>query len=141
QRFEEKREKLCLGHAFWVPWLRSIIVLGGIFAILQQLTGVNTMMYYAPRLLVVVGFGAQASIILNVFTGLASVIGSGLGLIALRHFGRRQVLLVGQTVLTLSLVAMTAIFLLGIQPHIDASGAVSEDIPGFVPYLVVVVIV
>ena len=141
QRLEEKREKLSLGHAIKVPWLRSIIVFGGIFAILQQLTGVNTMMYYAPRVLMAAGFDAQASIILNVFTGLASVIGSGLGLLALRRFGRRQVLLVGQTVLTLSLIAMTAIFLLGINPYIDASGAVSEDIPGFVPYLVVVVIV
>ncbi|HEX7351402.1 MFS transporter [Brachybacterium sp.] len=141
QRQEEKREKLSLGHAIKVPWLRSIIIFGGIFAILQQLTGVNTMMYYAPRVLMAAGFDAQASIILNVFTGLASVIGSTLGLLALRRFGRRQVLLVGQTILTLSLIAMTAIFLLGINPYIDASGAVSEDIPGFVPYLVVVVIV
>ncbi|WP_114853116.1 MFS transporter [Brachybacterium sp. YJGR34] len=140
-RQEEAREKLSLARAFSVPWLRSIIVFGGIFAVLQQLTGVNTMMYYAPRVLMAAGFDAQASIILNVFTGLASVVGAILGLLALRRFGRRQVLLVGQTVLTLSLIAMTAIFLLGINPHLEASGAVSPDIPGFVPYLVVVVIV
>lgn len=140
-RLEAKRETLSLGGAIRIPWLRSIILFGGTFAILQQLTGVNTMMYYAPRVLMAAGFDAQASIILNVFTGLASVVGSTLGLLALRRFGRRQVLLVGQTILTLSLIAMTAIFLLGIDPYIDASGAVSTDIPTFVPYLVVVVIV
>src|SRR5699024_7644020 len=75
------------------------------------------------------------------FTGVASVIGSTIGLLALRRFGRRQVLLVGQVILTLSLVAMTAIFLLGINPYLTDTGAVSEDIPNFVPYLVVVVIV
>ncbi|MGO1285736.1 MAG: MFS transporter, partial [Brachybacterium sp.] len=111
------------------------------FAILQQLTGVNTMMYYAPRVLMAAGFDSQASIILNVFTGLASVVGSTIGLLALRRFGRRQVLLVGQVILTLSLIAMTAIFLLGINPYLTETGAVSGDIPGFVPYLVVVVIV
>lgn len=141
RRLEQKREKLSLGAAFRVPWLRSIIIFGGTFAILQQLTGVNTMMYYAPRVLMAAGFDAQASIILNVFTGLASVIGSTLGLLALRRFGRRQVLLVGQVILTLSLIAMTTIFLLGINPYLTESGAVSEDIPTFVPYLVVVVIV
>ncbi|HJC69581.1 MAG TPA: MFS transporter [Candidatus Brachybacterium intestinipullorum] len=141
RRLDAKREKLSLRAGLRVPWLRSIIVFGGIFAILQQLTGVNTMMYYAPKVLMAAGFDSQASIILNVFTGVASVIGSGLGLLALRRFGRRQVLLVGQAILTLSLIAMTAIFLLGINPYIDVSGAVSEDIPGFVPYLVVVVIV
>lgn len=141
RQLEERREKLSLGSAFRVPWLRSIIIFGGIFAILQQLTGVNTMMYYAPRVLMAAGFDSQASIILNVFTGVASVIGSTIGLLALRRFGRRQVLLVGQVILTLSLIAMTAIFLLGINPYLTEGGAVSQDIPGFVPYLVVVVIV
>ena len=141
RRLEQKREKLSLRAAVKVPWLRSIIIFGGIFAILQQLTGVNTMMYYAPRVLMAAGFDSQASIILNVFTGLASVIGSTIGLLALRRFGRRQVLLVGQVVLTLSLIAMTTIFLLGINPYLTETGAVSQDIPGFVPYLVVVVIV
>ena len=140
-RLDQKREKLSLGAAIRIPWLRSIIIFGGTFAILQQLTGVNTMMYYAPRVLMAAGFDAQASIILNAFTGLASVVGSVIGLLALRRFGRRPVLLVGQVILTLSLIAMTAIFLLGINPYITATGAVSEDIPTFVPYLVVVVIV
>jgi major inositol transporter-like SP family MFS transporter len=138
---EQRREKLSLGAAIRVPWLRSIIIFGGIFAMLQQLTGVNTMMYYAPQVLMAAGFSSQASIILNVFTGVASVIGSGVGLLALRRFGRRQVLLVGQVILTLSLIAMTAIFLVGINPYIGADGAVSPEIPGFVPYLVVIVIV
>lgn len=141
RRQEEKREKLSLKAGLRVPWLRSIIIFGGTFAILQQLTGVNTMMYYAPRVLMAAGFDSQASIILNVFTGVASVIGSAAGLLALRRFGRRQVLLVGQVILTLSLIAMTAIFLFGINPYIGLDGQVSADIPQFVPYLVVVVIV
>ncbi|PWH06579.1 MFS transporter [Brachybacterium endophyticum] len=138
---EKHRETLSLRRAVRIPWLRSIIVFGGIFAMLQQLTGVNTMMYYAPQVLMAAGFSSQASIILNVFTGIASVIGSGLGLLALRRFGRRQVLLVGQVLLTVSLIAMTVIFLIGINPYMDAGGAVSSEVPGFVPYLVVVVIV
>lgn len=141
RRAEEKRGKLTLRAGLRVPWLRSIIIFGGIFAILQQFTGVNTMMYYAPKVLMAAGFDSQASIILNVFTGLASVVGATAGLLALRRYGRRQVLLVGQTILTLSLIAMTAIFLFGINPYLSLDGTVSPDIPPFVPYLVVVVIV
>lgn len=138
---EQKREKLSLRAGLRVPWLRSIIIFCGTFAILQQLTGENTMMYYAPRVLMAAGFDAQSSIILNVFTRLAAVIGSAAGLLPLRRFGRRQVLLVGQVILTLSLIVVTAIFLLGINPYLALDGSVSLEIPGFVPYLVVVVIV
>src|SRR5699024_12330788 len=77
----------------------------------------------------------------TVVSGVASGSGSSIGLLALVRFARRQVLLVGQVILTLSLVAMTAIFLLGINPCLTETGDVSEEIPNFVPYLVVVVIV
>src|SRR5699024_1400645 len=95
----------------------------------------------APRVLMAAGFDSQASIILNVFTGVASVIGSTIGLLALRRFGRRQVLLVGQVTLTLSLVARSAIFLLCINPYLTETCAGSGGIASFVPCLVVVVIV
>src|SRR5699024_1291148 len=99
------------------------------------------MMYYAPRVLMAAGFDSQGSSILNGFSGVSLVIVMFFVLHALRCVGRRQVLLAGQVSLTLSLVAMTAIFLLGINPYLTETGAVSEEIPNFVPYLVVVVIV
>ncbi|WP_347306805.1 MFS transporter [Corynebacterium sp. SA-MJD20WY100] len=138
---ERTEEKLSLTKAIKVPWLRSIVVLGVSIAILQQLTGVNTMMYYAPRVLQAAGFTSEAAIVLNVFTGLASVIGSVAGLIALRKFGRRTVLITGQLVLTAALAAMAVVFFFGINPHLDDNGLVGDSMNPVVPYLVIAIIV
>lgn len=123
-----------------VPWIRAIIVIGCSLAMLQQLTGVNTMMYYAPKVLMAAGFSSQVSITLNIFTGVASVIGSAAALYTLSRFGRRGVLLFGQIGLTIMLFAMTAVFFFGISPHLHEDGSVDASMPTAVPYLVVVVI-
>lgn len=140
-REEKRRKNLSLRQATKVPWLRSLIILGITMAMLQQLTGVNTMMYYAPRVLHAAGFSSEVSIILNVFTGLASIIGAFIGIVALRKLPRRTVLLGGQAILTFALILMTLLFMFGISPYMMDDGSISQDIPNFIPYLVVVIIV
>ncbi|MGA4507774.1 MFS transporter [Propionibacteriaceae bacterium G1746] len=140
QREEVGRETWSLRQAFAVKWTRRLLLIGIGLAVLQQTTGVNTMMYYAPKVLMAAGFSSQVAITLNIFTGVASVIGAGLGLWALGRWGRRPVLIFGQVGLTLALIAMTVLFAVGINPHLQADGSVADTMPSFVPYLVMVVI-
>ena len=140
-RKEKRRKNLSLRKAMQVKWLRSLVILGVSLAVLQQLTGVNTMMYYAPRVLHAAGLSSEASIILNIFTGLASIIGAVIGIVALRKLPRRTVLLGGQTILTIALLLMTLLFLFGISPYMQDDGTISQDIPNYLPYLAVGVIV
>ncbi|WP_172120308.1 MFS transporter [Actinomyces faecalis] len=140
-RLEASTEHWNLRRCFQTRWTRRILVIGVMVGIFNQTTGVNTMMYYAPKVLQTAGFGTQAAITLNVLTGLASVIGSACGLWLLARFSRRGVLLGGTIGLTIMLWVMTAVFLFGINPHLDADGNVLSSMPQMVPYLVIVVIV
>ncbi len=137
---ESSQVKWSLGRILTTRWTRRILIIGCLIGIFNQTTGVNTMMYYAPKVLQTAGFGTQAAITLNVFTGVASVIGSAFGLWLLARFTRRQVLIGGTIGLTVMLWAMTAVFFFGINPYLDDQGNISAAMPGFVPYLVVAVI-
>ncbi|MDO5093431.1 MAG: MFS transporter [Propionibacteriaceae bacterium] len=140
-RREATQEKWTLARCIATRWTRRVLIIGVLVGIFNQTTGVNTMMYYAPKILQTAGFGTQAAITLTVLTGVASVIGSALGLWFLARFSRRAVLIGGTAGLTVMLWVMTAVFLFGISPHLDENGDVLATIPVLVPYLVVGVIV
>jgi sugar porter (SP) family MFS transporter len=79
------------------PDVREVVVLGVVLAIFQQITGINTVIYYAPTLLHQAGFGNSASLLANVGNGIVNV---GMTIVAIRLIDRvgRRVLLVGGTI-------------------------------------------
>jgi major inositol transporter-like SP family MFS transporter len=66
-------------------WLRRIVLVGIGVAVTQQLTGINTIMYYGPRVLEQSGFTESKALAAATLFGLAAVIG---GIIALRNMDR-----------------------------------------------------
>ena len=50
-RREAAITKWGLGQVFRTPWTRRVLVIGCFIGIFNQTTGVNTMMYYAPKVL------------------------------------------------------------------------------------------
>lgn len=138
---ETSEEQLSLRQIFKIRWLRKLIIIGGLIGIFNQTTGVNTMMYYAPKILQQAGFGTQAAITLTVLTGVASVIGSATGLWLLARFNRRTVLIFGTTGLTVMLAVMALVFQFGIARYMDGDVVDTDAMPSFVPYLVVGAIV
>ncbi|KAI9080503.1 hypothetical protein K1719_037469 [Acacia pycnantha] len=61
----------------------------------QQLTGINVIMFYAPVLFKTLGFGAQASLMSAVITGLVNVIATLVSIFSVDKFGRRILFLEG----------------------------------------------
>jgi len=61
------------------------VLIGCGVAIAQQVTGINSIMYYGQRILIESGFGANAALIANIAPGILAVVG---GLIALRNMDR-----------------------------------------------------
>jgi sugar porter (SP) family MFS transporter len=83
-------------------WLRRIVLVGIGVAVTQQLTGINAIMYYGPRVLESAGFSEEQALIAATFFGLAAVIG---GIIALRNMDRldrRKTFFIGLSLTTLS---------------------------------------
>jgi major inositol transporter-like SP family MFS transporter len=91
-----------------VPWVRRIVFLGIGIAIVQQITGVNSIMYYGTEILKDAGFKTQAALIGNIANGAISVLATFLGIWLFGKVGRRPMLMVGQIGTT------TALFLIGI---------------------------
>lgn len=57
-----------------VPWIRRIVFLGIGIAIVQQITGVNSIMYYGTQILKDAGFETKAALIGNIANGIISVL-------------------------------------------------------------------
>lgn len=94
------------------PWVRRIIIIGVVFGIVVQLTGVNSVMYYAPTILVETGLGTQAALIATVGNGIVAVLSTLLGIALLGRFGRRPLVLFGEGGIVLSLAALGLCFML-----------------------------
>lgn len=102
------------------PWIKRLVLIGVGIAVLQQLTGVNTLMYYAPTILTETGLGTNAALTATIANGVVSVIASAAGLWLVGRFRRRQLLIVGQLGIIASLAAIATTFGLMIQPSLAA---------------------
>ncbi|MEM6160508.1 sugar porter family MFS transporter [Erwinia sp. P6884] len=87
-------------------WMKRLVALGIGIAMLQQLSGVNTIMFYAPTMLQATGLSTNASLLATIANGVISVIMTFVGIMMLSRFGRRPLLLTGQIGCTCTLLAI-----------------------------------
>jgi MFS family permease len=91
--------------------------LGILLAVFQQITGINTVIYYAPSLLQGAGLGNSAALLANVGIGAVNV---GMTIVAIRlldRTGRRPLLLTGTAGMALGMIITALAFLGGNQLH------------------------
>ena len=82
---EKKGNQLSFKEILSNKWLRRIVFVGIGVSVTQQLTGINSIMYYGSRVLEESGFTETAALMANTVFGLAAVIG---GIFALRNMDR-----------------------------------------------------
>ncbi|MFC6605058.1 sugar porter family MFS transporter [Ectobacillus funiculus] len=87
-----------------VPWVRRIVFLGIGIAIVQQITGVNSIMYYGTEILKDAGFATEAALIGNIANGAISVLATIVGIWLLGKVGRRPMLITGLAGTTIALL-------------------------------------
>ncbi|GAA4842964.1 sugar porter family MFS transporter [Saccharopolyspora rosea] len=90
--------------------LRRGLVVATIFAMAQQLVGINSIVYYAPTILTKVGFGTQAALINTVGFGVLSVVMTLLCGYVVDRVGRRPLLIGGSIVLGVAMLSVCAVF-------------------------------
>ncbi len=89
--------------------LGSILLIGGVLSAFQQLTGINTVIYYAPKIFQEAGFASSTGAILATLgIGIINVPATLLAVWLLDKWGRRPLLLVGLVgmVFTLSFLSL-----------------------------------
>lgn len=79
---------------FHTPWILKLILVGIVWAALQQTTGVNVIMYYGTEILKTAGFSERMSLICNVLNGVFSVGGMVIGVLFLVDRFKRKTLII-----------------------------------------------
>jgi major inositol transporter-like SP family MFS transporter len=120
---EEEKESQTGGWSdLSVRWIRRLLFIGVGLGIFQQLTGINSIMYYGTQLLTSAGFSASGAIIANTANGLFSVLGITVGIMLINKINRRTMLLSGFTLTSTFhlLVGLSALYLpdSGVKPYI-----------------------
>ena len=95
------------------PWVRRLMFIGFGIAIVQQITGVNTIMYYGTQILTDAGFAADSALTANIANGVISVLATFVGIWLLGRVNRRPMLMAGQ-IGTTSALLMIGIFSLAL---------------------------
>jgi MFS family permease len=79
----------------WRPAMRLVISIGVAIAILQQITGINAVFFYAPMIFEQSGAGADASFMQAVLVGLVNLACTLLAIGLIDRIGRRPLLCIG----------------------------------------------
>ena len=88
------------------PALRIVLTIGIVLAILQQLTGINSVFFYAPMIFEQSGLGVDASFSQAIYVGLINLVFTILAMALIDKIGRKPLLLIGVTGIALSMFVL-----------------------------------
>jgi sugar porter (SP) family MFS transporter len=80
---------------FWGGHLRTPILLAFIIAFFNQLSGINAILYFAPRIFKMTGLHENAALLQSVGIGVTNLVFTFLGLWLIDRLGRRTLLYIG----------------------------------------------
>ncbi len=87
-------QKSSSGH-FWTARLRKPILLAFLIAFFNQMSGINAILYFAPRIFEPTGLGAKAALLQSIGIGFTNLIFTFVGLWLIDRQGRRTLLYIG----------------------------------------------
>ena len=104
---------------------RRSVGLGVLLQIMQQLTGINVVMYYAPRIFAGMGFGGGAQMWATATVGLVNMLATFAAIGLVDRWGRRPILYLGFAVMAASLGVVGALMQVGTPTHALQAAAVA----------------
>jgi len=105
------------------PRLRGVLAVGVALAILQQVTGINVFLYYAPEIFKGLGQGVDAALLQTIVVGAVNLLFTVVAIWTVDRLGRRPLMILGAAGMGLCLAAM------GLAAQ---AGAVAVWVLGFV---------
>lgn len=84
-----------IAEGFWTWRMRVPIMLAFLVAFFNQLSGINAILYFAPRIFALTGLGEQAALLQSVGIGITNLVFTFVGLWLIDRLGRRTLLLIG----------------------------------------------
>jgi len=87
----------------FLPAMKLVLTIGIVIAILQQITGINSVFFYAPMIFEQSGIGTDASFIQAILVGLTNVIFTIVAMVLIDKLGRKPLLIIGISFITISM--------------------------------------
>jgi SP family galactose:H+ symporter-like MFS transporter len=97
--------------ALWSPAVRTSLLIAVGFTVLQQVTGINTIIYYGPQIFAQAGItSSKSAIFATLLVAVTNMVATVLGLALVDRAGRKPLLYAGVTGMTASLLLLAYSF-------------------------------
>jgi sugar porter (SP) family MFS transporter len=97
--------------ALWTPTVRKALVIAVGFTVLQQVTGINTIIYYGPQIFALAGISEDKNAIFaTLLVAVVNVLATIIALVLVDRVGRKPLLYWGVGGMTLSLLTLAYAF-------------------------------
>jgi len=97
--------------ALWSPAVRGALFIAVGLTVLQQVTGINTIIYYGPQIFELAGSASHASAIFaTLLVAMVNVFATVVGIVLVDRIGRKPLLYAGVSGMTVALFALSFAF-------------------------------
>ena len=90
----------------FAPAMRLVITIGIVVGVLQQITGINSVFFYAPIIFEQSGIGTDASFVQAILVGLVNLVFTVAAIALIDRLGRKPLLGVGLTGITIAMFVL-----------------------------------
>lgn len=102
---EQSRQRAPISELF-LPAMRKVLLIGVVIAVIQQITGINAVFFYAPMIFEQSGIGTDAAFSQAVWVGLVNLVFTLVAIALVDRLGRKPLLAVGLLGITISMLVL-----------------------------------
>ncbi|KVX01284.1 MFS transporter [Shewanella frigidimarina] len=102
---DQKQSFFVLFKSLFETRLRKVMVIALTIALVQQITGINAIMFYAPTIFEQLGVGTNAAFLQALVLGIVSIVFTFVAVFLIDRVGRRPLMIWGLALATVSLFA------------------------------------
>lgn len=99
----EKIGKKAILRDVFKPALKNVLLIGVVLAILQQISGINSVFFYAPIIFEKAGLGTDAAFTQAIFVGLVNLVFTIIAMSLIDKLGRKPLLVIGMVGIAISM--------------------------------------
>jgi sugar porter (SP) family MFS transporter len=111
--FNSHSEKSDKSETIFIKKYRFPLILAFLIAFFNQFSGINAVLYYAPRIFEAAGLGESSALLNSIGLGVTNLIFTLLGVFLIDKLGRKTLMYIGSIAYITSLGLLSSAFLLG----------------------------
>jgi SP family xylose:H+ symportor-like MFS transporter len=107
---EEIRDSLQAKQSHLLTHGWTVVLVGLMLSIFQQLVGINAVLYYAPLMFKNLGAGSDSALLQTVIVGAANMLSTLIAIYAVDRFGRKPLLMLGAVCMAVPMLGLGLLF-------------------------------